>query len=71
MDITKARRIEVALIAKIIDGLRRGTLRAEGVTDSDGDIIRAEITLVTDPRRTRPLGAQCQQPGRYRKQRPQ
>lgn len=70
MGTTKARQIEVALIAKIIEGLKSGRLRAEAVTDSDGDIIRAEITPATDPRQTRPLGAQRQAPGRYRKQRP-
>lgn len=72
MDTEKARQIEIALIAKIIEGLKSGRLRAEAITDSDGDIIKAEIHAVAgdDPRRTRPLEAQRQQPGRWRKQRP-
>lgn len=64
MDTEKARKIEAELHAKIIEGLKSGKLRAEAVTDSDGDIIKAIVTplIQPDPRRS--------VPGRWRKARP-
>lgn len=80
MATTNPKSSQAALITWLTEGLAAGRFRAVPIEDEEGRILSVNIVmdgarqlvdvLRDDPRQTRPLGPQRQQPGRWRKQRP-